>query len=77
VSTTYLGRAALDQLATAQQVIDRHLVRCAACASARACPDRAEAEHVFARYRRLPRRRPGLTGEGSWKQPSYDWLRQP
>jgi len=76
-STTYLGQAAFDQLAAAQQVIDVHLVRCPACATTRLCPGRAGAEHVFARYGRLPRRTPGLTRDGSSKLPHSDWLRRP
>jgi hypothetical protein len=71
---TYLGQVALDQLAAAQRVIDKHVVDCIACGSARFCYDRIEAERVFLRYSRLPRRTPGLTRSGGDQNPGFGWL---
>ncbi len=59
--TTYLSRAILDQLHQAQHIVDHHLVQCPMCRHKRACAQRADAERVFAKYQRLPRRTPGLT----------------
>jgi len=59
--STYLGRAAIEQLGQAQAVVDRHLVACAVCGTNTKCAERLEAEQVFIRYERLPRRTPGLT----------------
>lgn len=63
--STYLAGNALDQLDRAQAVVDRHVAtapngRCLACGQAEPCRARAVASAVFARYGRLPRRRPGL-----------------
>jgi hypothetical protein len=62
VSTTYLARVAVDEMDRAQAVIDQHLVACGLCGGNRLCDPRREAELVFARYGRLPRRRPGAVG---------------
>jgi len=63
---TYLSAAVIDQLGQAQMVIDRHLTFsrsgvCGLCNEADPCALRTEAEQLFARYGRLPRRTPGLT----------------
>jgi len=62
VTTVYLAVAILDQLDRAQAVIDRHLIACTACGTSRPCDQRRDAERVFSRYGRLPRRRPGVIG---------------
>jgi hypothetical protein len=67
--TTYLASHALEQLAEAQAIVDRHLAvgthgRCFGCGQPEPCDARRRASAVFARYRRLPRRRPGLASAG-------------
>ncbi len=69
MTTTYLATHAREQLAQAQMVVDRHLAagvhgRCLACGQLEPCdaPNRASA--VFARYGRMPCRRPGLASRG-------------
>jgi hypothetical protein len=57
----YLSAAVVEQLAKAQAVIDEHIVSCATCGANRPCAERREAEGVFLRYGRLPRRKPGRT----------------
>jgi hypothetical protein len=57
----YLSAAGLEQLTEAQAVIDEHTVSCATCGTNRPCAERREAEAVFLRYGRLPRRKPGRT----------------
>jgi hypothetical protein len=64
-STTYLARNALDRLRAAQAVVDWHAAsgvdgRCLRCGQPEPCRSRIAASAVFARYGRLPRRRPGL-----------------
>ena len=63
--TTYLSTALADQLAAAQGEVDRHVVtgrdgRCRSCGEIEPCRARKAASAMFARYGRLPRRRPGL-----------------
>jgi hypothetical protein len=60
------GRAELDR---AQAELDKHLIvslagRCRSCGGAEPCAARLAAMAVFARYRRLPRRMPGLASAG-------------
>jgi hypothetical protein len=60
------GRSALDQ---AQADLDRHLAvslagRCRTCGDVEPCAARRTAMAVFARYHRLPRRRPGIASKG-------------
>lgn len=74
MSTTYLAQSAEDQLAKAQDVIDQHLVACAVCGTHKPCTARTEAEGVFGRYGRLPRRTPGLTRREG-QRPSFMWLK--
>jgi hypothetical protein len=67
--TTYLASHAVDQLAEAQAAVDRHVAvgahgRCLDCGQMELCEARNRASAVFARYRRLPRRRPGLALAG-------------
>jgi hypothetical protein len=57
----YLSVEARRVLDAAQALINNHLVECAKCRSNRPCYDRIEAERVFIRFGRLPRRTPGLT----------------
>jgi hypothetical protein len=67
-ATTYLAGSALDKLDGAQAEIDAHLNTrlgfCATCGELTPCVARREASAVFARYGRLPRRRPGLALRG-------------
>ena len=68
-TTTYLSLAAYDQLDQAQRDIDHHIAgghdgRCLTCREFEPCPTRAAASAVFARYGRLPTRRPGLASRG-------------
>jgi hypothetical protein len=72
MTTTYLGGVALDQLGQAQAVIDQHIVSCAMCGTNQPCAERREAEAVFLRYGRLPRRTPGLTQPTA--MPGFAWL---
>jgi hypothetical protein len=51
----------MTQLDQAQTVIERHLVTCDRCGTNKRCAERIDAEQVFARYRQLPHRTPGLT----------------
>jgi hypothetical protein len=68
MSGIYITGELADQLAQAQYLIYRHLTGCALCASNRICPERNQAEAMFARYGLLPRRTPGLT-----RRPPTEW----
>jgi hypothetical protein len=64
VTTTYRGEA--DQLAIAQDVLNRHAMSsatglCLVCGVPGPCWRRETAVVVFSRFVRLPRRVPGLT----------------
>jgi hypothetical protein len=66
MTTTYLTQAAMEQVDHAQAELERHLVtgidgRCVTCQQTEPCSGRASAGATFARYGRLPRRRPGMT----------------
>jgi hypothetical protein len=74
MTTTYLSHTVLAQLAAAQAVIDEHLASCVLCSSNESCDERLSAELVFARYRRLPRRKPGLAGAGAMQQRGFGWF---
>lgn len=87
MTTTYLSRPVQNQLARAQRDIDRHVGtgptgRCVACDRPQPCHVLDAAQAVFARYRRLPARRPGRTlhaiptntGCGETARPAYDWF---
>jgi hypothetical protein len=78
VTTTYLGRVALDELDHAQAVVDHHLLTCMVCGTNQPCRERREAEAVFLRMGRLPRRRPGLAGGESSQTPAaFVWFNLP
>jgi hypothetical protein len=67
--STYLAVAARDQLDRAQRMVDEHLAsdaggRCLTCGRLEPCEARSTASAVFARYGRLPSRRPGLAWQG-------------
>jgi hypothetical protein len=67
--TAYLSRTVLDYLDEAQVELERHLVigldgRCLACREIEPCGERVRTSGVFARYRQLPQRRPGMTKAG-------------
>ena len=69
MTTTYLAGHALEQLARAQAVVDRHLAagvdgRCLTCGQLEPCDARNRASAVFARYNQMPHRRPGLASRG-------------
>jgi len=79
VSGTYLSAAVLDQLGQAQTVIDVHLTssrsgRCGLRQQPEPCQQRVEAERLFARYGRLPRRTPGLTFADASRWPDGGWF---
>jgi hypothetical protein len=64
-TTTYLAGTALDALHRAQAALDAHMAsgadgRCLCCHAEVPCAAREAASRTFARYGRLPRRRPGL-----------------
>ena len=74
VATTYLATAAFDQLDHAQTVIDEHVAACVGCGTNQPCFERREAEAVFARYQRPPRRTPGLTVATSSEGRKFGWF---
>jgi hypothetical protein len=74
MATTYLGGLALGQLAEAQAMIDEHIVSCARCGTNEPCAERRDAEQVFSRYGRLPRRTPGLVAAGRTDRRGFHWL---
>ena len=64
---TYIGGAALDQVAAAEAELYRHLTtrpdgRCTACGQLEPCDARYRAQAVFLHYGVLPKRRPGAAG---------------
>jgi hypothetical protein len=66
-TTIYLSGTVHEQLDQAQAELERHLgVRpnglCATCGESEPCAGRLAAGATFARYGRLPRRRPGGAG---------------
>jgi hypothetical protein len=76
---TYLSRAVLEQLAEAQTAIDMHLTFsrsgvCGLCQEPDPCQRRIEAEQLFARYGRLPRRTPGLTFADASRWVAGEWF---
>ena len=75
MSTTYLSQVVMTQLNQAQAVIDQHLRACDKCAINKRCAERAEAEQVFARYRQLPHRTPGLTRQGPTEDVPFGFFR--
>lgn len=73
----YLSAVAIEQLATAQAVVDRHVAtdaagRCSGCGQMPPCDSLCAAERVFAAYGQLPVRRPGLTLPAA--QDRFGWL---
>jgi hypothetical protein len=76
----YLGRPALDQIEAAQATVDRHVAqaplgRCAVCRAEPPCRPLADALATFARFGRLPRRRPGATlADAVGVTDRFDWL---
>ena len=68
MSTTYLAATAFEQLDQAQRAVDAHvhtrLGLCLTCREMAPCAAMLAASAVFARYRRLPLRRPGLALRG-------------
>jgi hypothetical protein len=64
--TNYLGEAAVQQLDQAQRLLDAHVLvlntgACRLCGTMNSCGYRDAASSTFARYRALPRRRPGAS----------------
>lgn len=72
--TAYLSSVALAALDQAQTVIDRHIVSCAVCGTNQPCPERLAADQGFARYQRLPCRKPGVAVAGRTDGPGFRWL---
>ena len=67
--TAYVSRTVLRQLDVAQSALNEHLAsgpdgRCVSCREVEPCASRMRWLAVFARYGRLPQRRPGLTKAG-------------
>lgn len=67
--SAYLSRGALALLDQAQAALELHLVtgvdgRCLGCCEPEPCAERTRMSALFARYERLPRRRPGITKAG-------------
>lgn len=65
-TTTYLAAAAVTQLDEAQRLLDAHVMllgtgACRLCRTLNSCDYRDAASATFARYRRLPQRRPGAS----------------
>lgn len=71
--TVYLTAAAQAELDAAQDVVNQHIVDCPRCRADRPCYERIEAERIFVRYGRLPRRTPGLTRAGV-RQVGTSWF---
>ena len=66
MTTTYLAAAAVGQLHEAQRLLDAHVIvlrtgACRLCGNLNSCDYRDAASATFARYRRLPQRRPGAS----------------
>jgi hypothetical protein len=64
--TEYFATAAIHQLDQAQRLLDAHVMvlnsgTCRLCGTRNSCGYRDAASAIFARYRRLPRRRPGAS----------------
>jgi hypothetical protein len=80
MTTTYLGQVAREQLDRAQAELEQHLVtgldgQCVACGELEPCGARVRLAAVFARYHRLPRRRPGVTRAGLRRSATTsDWF---
>lgn len=69
MTTTYLAAMAASQLDQAQRLLDAHVIvlpdgACRLCGTTQSCGYRDAASAVFARYRRLPQRRPGASRPG-------------
>lgn len=79
LSTTYYSAYVRQLIAEAQHTIDTHVTSawtgcCQSCGRPGPCDERREAEQVLARYRRLPRRRPGATLHRQHQVESFDWF---
>jgi hypothetical protein len=64
--TDVLATSAFERLDQAQRLLDAHVMTlntgaCRLCGTLNSCGYRDAASAVFARYRRLPRRRPGAS----------------
>jgi hypothetical protein len=64
--TAYLAAAVVVQLDQAQRLLDSHVMTlntgaCRLCGTVGTCDYRDAAAATFARYQRLPRRRPGAS----------------
>ena len=81
-ATTCLTRDVLHQLAEAQVVIDLHVAFsrrgvCGLCNQPEPCERRDEAQALFLRYGRLPRRTPMLTFATASRWPAGGWFDEP
>ena len=77
--TTYLSAAVRDLLDRAQADVDHHITagrdgRCLACDRVQPCPALEAAHATFARFGRLPVRRPGLAARAVRAGPASGWL---
>jgi hypothetical protein len=79
MSTTYLASAALAQLHQAQAEVDRQVAsdatgRCLTCGREEPCVSRGSANATYAKYGRLPVRRPGLASRGIAVADAFGWF---
>jgi hypothetical protein len=77
--TTYLAGTALNQVEHAQTEVDRHVAagldgRCLSCGEEQPCTGLRTANETFARYERLPTRRPGLASRGIHGRSGFGWF---
>ena len=82
MATIYLSGVALERLACAQEEVDRHVAagldgRCLACGEVQPCSGLITAYRTFAKYARLPARRPGLASRGVANRGGFGWFQQP
>ena len=76
IMTIYIAAVGLEKLTYAQNTIESHLLECMACSSNQPCPERKDAEEVFSRCGRLPRRKPGLAGGAALTHVRFDGFKQ-
>jgi hypothetical protein len=74
MSAVYVSSQVRDRLAAAQATIEGHLTACPSCAIVGPCQERVEAERLFLRYGRLPRRTPGMTSGPGRAEVAFTWF---
>lgn len=78
-ATVYLANAVLERLDRAQAEIDRHVAadtsgHCLACGQEAPCSTLTAATATFAKYHKLPVRRPGLASRGLAASERFGWF---